>query len=86
MANSYAALSRHYDLIMTSGYYDYGAYARALVTELGDHKRVLELGVGTGLVCESLLELSGADLRLTGIDHTESMLARRGPGSETACN
>ncbi|MFK0292794.1 class I SAM-dependent methyltransferase [Streptomyces sp. NPDC090442] len=76
MANSYAALSRHYDLIMTSGYYDYSAYARDLVTELGDHRRVLELGVGTGLVCESLLELSGADLRLTGIDHTESMLAQ----------
>ncbi|MFE6685192.1 class I SAM-dependent methyltransferase [Streptomyces sp. NPDC057743] len=76
MANSYTALSRHYDLIMTSGYYDYGAYARALAAELGDHREVLELGVGTGLVCESLLELGGAGLRLTGIDHTESMLSQ----------
>ncbi|MBT2493812.1 class I SAM-dependent methyltransferase [Streptomyces sp. ISL-96] len=76
MANSYTALSRHYDLIMTSGYYDYGAYARTLVTQLGDHKEILELGVGTGLVCERLMELSGAGLRITGIDHTESMLTQ----------
>ncbi|MFI1200863.1 class I SAM-dependent methyltransferase [Streptomyces sp. NPDC020883] len=76
MANSYAALSRHYDLIMTSGYYDYGAYARTLLAELGDHADVLELGVGTGLVCASLLELGGAGLRITGIDHTESMLTQ----------
>lgn len=76
VANSYTALSQHYDLIMTSGYYDYGAYARALLTELGDQKDVLELGVGTGLVCETLLKSDGSGLRITGIDHTESMLAQ----------
>ncbi|TJZ57354.1 class I SAM-dependent methyltransferase [Streptomyces piniterrae] len=76
MANSYTALSQHYDLIMTSGYYDYGAYARTLLAQLRDRKDVLELGVGTGLVCETLLELCGADLRITGIDHTESMLTQ----------
>ncbi|WP_369394359.1 methyltransferase domain-containing protein [Streptomyces sp. CG1] len=76
MANSYSALSRHYDLIMTSGYYDYEAYAQALLAELDHHGDLLELGVGTGLVCERLLELVGSDLRITGIDHTKSMLTQ----------
>ncbi|MEU4352946.1 hypothetical protein [Streptomyces sp. NPDC023838] len=30
MPDSYADLSRFYDLVMTSGYYDYDAYAQAL--------------------------------------------------------
>ncbi|WP_051116478.1 class I SAM-dependent methyltransferase [Amycolatopsis nigrescens] len=75
MVNSYAGLSRYYDLIMTSGYYDYDDYVRALIASLGERRRVLELGVGTGLVCQRLLE-SAPELRITGIDHTESMLAQ----------
>ncbi|MCX3061480.1 class I SAM-dependent methyltransferase [Streptomyces beihaiensis] len=86
MANSYEDLSRYYDLIMTSGYYDYDVYARALVTELAGLEDVLELGVGTGLACERLLRAFDRDHdarplarpapRLTGIDHTEAMLAQ----------
>lgn len=76
VTDSYAALAAHYDLIMTSGYYDYDTYARALVPHVVDRGEVLELGVGTGLVCERLLRLAPAGLRLTGIDHTESMLAQ----------
>ncbi|WP_438483839.1 class I SAM-dependent methyltransferase [Streptomyces sp. S186] len=79
MANSYTALSQYYDLIVASGYYDYGAYdayARTLLAQLGDHRDVLEVGVGSGLVCERLLELSGARLRITGIDDTASMIAQ----------
>ncbi|MFI1200082.1 class I SAM-dependent methyltransferase [Streptomyces sp. NPDC020883] len=79
MANSYSALSQYYDLIVTSGYYDYGAYdayARTLLAQLGDRREVLEIGVGSGLVCERLLELSGAALRITGIDHAESTIAQ----------
>ncbi|MEU5902089.1 class I SAM-dependent methyltransferase [Streptomyces venezuelae] len=82
-AGSYAALAEYYDAIMTSGYYDYARYARALATELADGTDqpvdgtdVLELGVGTGLVCEALLDLVPASVRLTGIDHTAAMLAR----------
>ncbi|GAA0450648.1 class I SAM-dependent methyltransferase [Streptomyces olivaceiscleroticus] len=76
MADSYAGLARHYDMIMTSGYYDYDAYARELVARIGDRRNVLELGVGTGLACERLLELVPDGLRLTGIDHSRSMLAQ----------
>ncbi|MEV7190461.1 class I SAM-dependent methyltransferase [Streptomyces sp. NPDC093510] len=76
MADSYAGLARYYDLIMTSGYYDYAALAQELLAHLGDRRRLLELGVGTGLVCEKLLEHGPPDLRITGIDHTASMLAQ----------
>ncbi|EPH44161.1 class I SAM-dependent methyltransferase [Streptomyces aurantiacus] len=78
MVNSYAALSGHYDRIMTSGYYDYGDYARTLLDLLADRPRLLEIGTGTGLVVEKLLELApaGAAPDITGIDHTESMLAQ----------
>ncbi|MEU9237570.1 class I SAM-dependent DNA methyltransferase [Streptomyces subrutilus] len=76
MPDSYADLSRFYDLVMTSGYYDYDAYARALLARIGTGRDVLELGVGTGLVADRLLALGPKDLRLTGIDHTDSMLAQ----------
>ncbi|MFH8985720.1 class I SAM-dependent methyltransferase [Streptomyces varsoviensis] len=79
MSDSYEGLSTHYDLIMTSGYYDYDAYARTLLGLIGDRRRLLEIGAGTGLVCEKLLDLAPTGLEITGVDHTESMLdqARR---------
>ncbi|MGW6025304.1 class I SAM-dependent DNA methyltransferase [Streptomyces sp. NPDC055099] len=76
MTNSYDALAPHYDLIMTSGYYDYVAYARELRALIGDRRDVLELGVGTGLVCDQLLATGPAGMRITGIDHTEKMLTQ----------
>ncbi|MFE0027278.1 class I SAM-dependent DNA methyltransferase [Amycolatopsis sp. NPDC059021] len=75
MEDSYAGLSSHYDLVMTSGYYDYDAYARAMSTVIGPRTELVEIGVGTGLVCEKILELGGAGVRITGIDHSASMLA-----------
>ncbi|MFI1676341.1 class I SAM-dependent methyltransferase [Streptomyces sp. NPDC020607] len=74
--DSYAELSDYYDLLMTSGYYDYDTYAQALLSRIGMHRDVLELGVGTGLVADRLLARGPKDLRLTGIDHTDSMLAQ----------
>ncbi|GAA2324551.1 class I SAM-dependent methyltransferase [Streptomyces kunmingensis] len=76
MPDSYADLSHFYDLVMTSGYYDYDAYARNLLTRIGPRRDVLELGIGTGLVGDRLLALGPQDLRLTGIDHTDNMLAQ----------
>ncbi|MEV0281140.1 class I SAM-dependent methyltransferase [Streptomyces sp. NPDC050610] len=76
MSNSYEGLSTHYDLIMTSGYYDYDAYARTLLDLIGDRRQLLEIGAGTGLVCEKLLDLAAPGLEITGVDHTESMLVQ----------
>ncbi|MEU1121712.1 MULTISPECIES: class I SAM-dependent methyltransferase [unclassified Streptomyces] len=76
MTDSYAGLARHYDLIMTSGYYDYDAYARSLLESAEGRADLLELGVGTGLACERLLDLGPDHLRVTGIDHTEGMLTQ----------
>jgi ubiquinone/menaquinone biosynthesis C-methylase UbiE len=77
VVNTYTGLARHYDLIMTSGYYDYDAYARTALELIGTRREVLELGTGTGLVSEKLLDSgAGAHLKITGIDHTESMIAQ----------
>ncbi|MGW8375908.1 class I SAM-dependent methyltransferase [Streptomyces sp. ODS28] len=73
--DSYADLARYYDLIMTTGYYDYEAYAQALSARFGPGDEVLEVGVGTGLVCERLLGHGAAGPRLTGVDHTGDMVA-----------
>nr|WP_237330440.1 class I SAM-dependent methyltransferase [Streptomyces sp. BA2] len=63
-------------MIVTSGYYDYDAYTRTLLDLVQDRRLLLEVGVGTGLVCEELLRLADTDLVITGIDHTASMLAQ----------
>lgn len=68
----YTDMSSHYDLIMTSGYYDYDA----IVDDLArfDHARtVLEIGVGTGLVLERLVARC-PQLAVSGIDLTQAML------------
>lgn len=70
---TYDGIAEHYDLLMTSGYYDYDRYGDALAAIVGPRRTVLELGVGTGLVAEGLLRRR-PDLALTGIDNTRSML------------
>lgn len=69
----YTKMSGYYDLIMTSGYYDYEKIVNELVA-CGDFHHVLEIGCGTGLILE---ELAGRknDIAITGFDLTEAMLA-----------
>ncbi|MDQ1288367.1 MAG: hypothetical protein QG622_1932 [Actinomycetota bacterium] len=68
----YTGMSSHYDLIMTSGYYDYDSIVDHLVRfeEVGE---VLEIGAGTGLVIERLAKRR-PDLDITGVDLTSAML------------
>ena len=73
--NTYEGIADYYDVLMTNGYYDYDEITRELNEVLGDRKRVLELGVGTGLVAEGLLK-QNPKLSLTGLDNTESMMAQ----------
>ena len=71
--NTYRNIARHYDLLMTSGYYDYEALSEDLQQVVDQDDRVLELGVGTGLIAERLLS-DCPDINFTGIDITEGML------------
>jgi SAM-dependent methyltransferase len=71
----YSAMAAHYDDIMLLGaYYDYAAVAEHLAA-VADAQRILEVGVGTGLVIEHLLKYRSDYDAITGIDLTPSMLA-----------
>ena len=68
----YTNMSNYYDLIMTSGYYDY----QKIVTELissAKFDEVLEIGCGTGLIIEELASRKN-DIEITGFDLTQAML------------
>lgn len=68
-------ISRWYDAIMEAGYNpsDHKAAADAIVKILGSRRKVLELGIGTGLLAEQLVESS---VELSGFDFSESMLEK----------
>ncbi len=54
--NEYDDIAQYYDLIMESGYYDYTKSAYSLNSILTERKKILEIGIGTGLLAEQLLE------------------------------
>lgn len=70
--NEYVEIVDHYDNLMTSGYYNHEALADSLHRLLGDRRRVLDMGVGTGLLSEKMLEL--ADYEIVGVDFSNRML------------
>lgn len=71
--NEYTDITEYYDLFVQSGYYDYREFAEGFHAALGDRRKVLEVGTGTGLLLEQLLDIDPS-YDLTGTDHTESML------------
>ena len=73
--NDYTDLTEYYDVLMTSGYYDYDGIAKTLNAILQDRKKIIELGVGTGLLAEKLLQYN-PHIQFTGIDFTASMLVK----------
>ncbi len=50
--NQYTKITDYYDLLMTQGYYDYQGMADAVFSVMENHQKILELGVGTGLLAE----------------------------------
>ena len=54
LLNQYTGITDCYDLLMRGGYYDHDTMAGAADAVMGDRKKVLELGVGTGLFAQSL--------------------------------
>jgi len=73
-------ISQCYDAIVNAGYYDYNAVADSIVEVLSHRRKVLELGIGTGLLAEKLIERG---LDISGFDFSTSMLeiAVKGLGS-----
>ncbi len=68
----YTNMSAYYDVIMTSGYYDY----QGIVDGLMNHQPVstiLEIGCGTGLILEEFAKRQ-PHVAITGVDLTQAML------------
>ncbi len=68
----YTNMSAYYDVIMTSGYYDYDQIVSQLMQQ-ANFRRVLEIGCGTGLIIEALAKRR-PDVEIAGIDLTQAML------------
>jgi|GEM_PF-2854754 len=64
-------ISRFYDQIVHSHYYDYIGLAKQLADLFGTKKELLEVGIGTGLAAEQMLSLG---YRITGVDFSQEML------------
>ncbi|MEQ9483417.1 class I SAM-dependent DNA methyltransferase [Coleofasciculus sp. F4-SAH-05] len=73
--NQYTKIAEYYDMLMTTGYYNYDAQSNALTQILKSCNSVLELGIGTGLLAEKIIEKL-PEIYLVGIDFTESMLVK----------
>ncbi len=63
--------SQCYDAIVTADYYNHSAVADAIVDALDSRVKILELGIGTGLLAERLID-KGLDV--SGFDFSKYML------------
>ena len=71
-AMDYTNMSAYYDVIMTSGYYDYPGIVDSLLSH-PPIQNVIEIGCGTGLILEEIAKREPS-MRLRGIDLTQAML------------
>lgn len=71
--NEFMGFANCYDLLMTSGYYNYEKTAKAIADILPPHSSIIEVGVGTGLLLEQLLEVAPQS-NFTGMDRSPKML------------
>ena len=69
----YSNMASYYDVIMTSGYYDYAKIVDSLVLQ-DNIEKLLEIGCGTGLILEELARRKPS-IQISGIDLTAPMLA-----------
>jgi SAM-dependent methyltransferase len=72
-SGDYSKMASYYDVIMTSGYYDYNAIVDDIV-QFTHVQSVLELGAGTGLILERLVTRQPKFREVMGIDLTRAML------------
>lgn len=72
--NQYIPMAKFYDEAVTAGYYDYLEAAKSLNKNIKNNtKKILEIGVGTGLFIQQLIKLR-PDCEFYGIDHTREMI------------
>ena len=72
--NEYIEFAQFYDLLMEAGYYDYQAFVNSLALILGNRTKILDVGIGTGLLTEQMLQFQDYDI--TGVDFSEEMLVK----------
>ncbi|MCI5217644.1 MAG: class I SAM-dependent methyltransferase [Candidatus Electrothrix sp. LOE2] len=72
--NEYVEIVDYYDSLLTSGYYDFESLGNTLHDLIGDGKKILDIGVGTGLLTKKMLELD--DYEIVGVDFSPGMLER----------
>lgn len=72
-SDSYDIYSKYYDSIVDQRR-DFGKIAQGLSHLMGDRKKILEIGVGTGLVVEKLIQIQTCQYEIWGIDNSPSLL------------
>lgn len=70
--NEYLEIVNYYDNLLTSGYYNFQSLSQDLKGILGDRKKIIDIGVGTGLLTEKMLEID--DYQVVGVDFSPKML------------
>ena len=66
MINEYVEIANYYDNLLTSGYFDFDYFSNILYNLLGARRKVLDIGVGTGLLTKKMLSL--ANYKIVGVD------------------
>lgn len=69
----YQEIAYYYDMLMNANYYNHESLAKEVQSVLGSRKKLLELGVGTGLFAQELLKIDSS-YDITGIDFSPEML------------
>ena len=72
MINEYLEIANYYDNLLTSGYFDFDYLSNILYNLLGARRKILDIGVGTGLLTEKMLSL--ANYKIVGVDFSPRML------------
>lgn len=72
MSDGYQELAQYYDEFVQQNR-DYPAIATHLMTMIGDRQKLLDIGIGTGLIVEHLLQAQPT-YKITGIDTSQSLL------------
>ncbi len=75
------SIAEWYDKIISAGYYENEKIVDSLVAILGNRKKILEIGIGTGLIAEDLVtkgyEISGFDLTKEMLDKARKKLSNK---------